>query len=224
MTSGKVTRGSIGISFSEENSSNPVLLRELGAAYGIVVQGVETGSPAEKAGLKPGDLITDVNGHPVRTGSDFVDPIADTPVGQNVQLRYMRNKEAHEVSVVVADRSKLFPNTSEELETSPEGIEPAEFGLHVEDLTPELARKLGITKQAGVIVSEVEPASFAEDIEFVRGDIIVEVNHVPVANLNEYRREVARLKPGQDVLFKVIRHDANDRELTVFLAGAVPTE
>jgi serine protease Do len=224
VTSGKVTRGSIGISFSEENSSNPVLLRELGAAYGIVVQGVETGSPAEKAGLKPGDLITDVNGHPVRTGSDLVDPIADTPVGQSVQLKYMRNKEAHEVSVVVADRSKLFPNTSEELETSPEGIEPAEFGLHVEDLTPELARKLGITKQPGVIVSEVEPASFAEDIEFSRGDIIVEVNHVPVANLNEYRREVARLKPGQDVLFKVIRHDPNDRELTVFLAGAVPNE
>ena len=75
-----------------------------------------------------------------------------------------------------------------------------------------------------VIVSEVEPASFAEDIEFARGDIIVEVNHTPVANLNEYRREVARLKPGQDVLFKVIRHDPNDRELTVFLAGAVPNE
>ncbi len=224
VTSGKVTRGSIGISFSEENSANPVLLRELGASYGIVVQGVEPGSPADKAGLKPGDLITDVNGHPVRTGSDLVDPIADTAVGQSVQLRYVRNKDAHEVSVVVADRAKLFPNTSEDMETSPEGIEPAEFGLHVEDLSAELARKLGISRTPGVIVTEVDPASFAEDIQFDRGDIIVEVNHVPVGTLNEYRREVAKLKPGQDVLFKVIRHDNNDRELTVFLAGAVPNE
>jgi S1-C subfamily serine protease len=96
--------------------------------------------------------------------------------------------------------------------------------LHVEELTPDLARKLGMGKLTGVVVTQVEPASFAEDIDFSRGDVIVEVNHVAVNGLADYRREMGRLKPGQDVLFKVARHADNDRVLTLFLAGAVPSQ
>ncbi len=224
VTSGKVTRGSIGISFSEDHSANPVLLKELGATNGIVVEGIEPGSPAQKAGLQPGDLITQVNGHPVHVGSDLVDPIADTPIGQTVQLQYLREKQQHEVSVVVADRAKLFPQVGESGDQVPGEGEPAKFGLSVEDLTPDLARKLGVDRKSGAIVTDVEPASFAEDIEFTRGDVVVEVNHEPVTSAADYRREVGKLKPGQDVLFKVSRKDANDRSLIVFLAGVVPNE
>src|SRR5271167_3335165 len=71
ITNGKVTRGSIGITFQEENSINPVLMRELGVPYGIVVEAVEPGSPADKAGLQPGDVITNINGQPVHTGADL---------------------------------------------------------------------------------------------------------------------------------------------------------
>ena len=76
-------------------------------------------------------------------------------------------------------------------------------------------------KNPGMVVTEVEPASFAEDIGFSRGDVISEVNHVPVADMNEYQREVSKLKAGQDVLFKV-RHARMLSALTVFLAGTVP--
>jgi len=99
-----------------------------------------------------------------------------------------------------------------------------QFGLHVEELTPDIARKLGMGKLTGVVVTQVEPASFGEDIEFSRGDVIVEVNHVPINGLADYRHEIAQLKPGQDVLFKVARHADNDRVLTLFLAGAVPSQ
>jgi serine protease Do len=99
ITAGHVTRGSIGVTFQDENSNNPVLMRELGAPYGIVVEAVEPGSPAEKVGLQPGDVITDVNGMAVHTGSDLVTPIAQTPIGQSVTIRLVRNKEVKELMV-----------------------------------------------------------------------------------------------------------------------------
>jgi serine protease Do len=224
ITNGKVTRGSIGITFQEARSSNPVLMKELGVPYGIVVEAVEPGSPADKAGLQPGDVITNVNGQPVHNGADLVNPIAATTIGQSVQIRFVHNKATKDVSLTVADRSKIFPQTAQATDENPNQEEqPGQYGLHVEDLTPDLARKLGMGNLSGVVVSEVEPASFAEDVEFTRGDVITEINHVPVGGMNDYRREMAKLHPGQDILFKVARRADNDRVLTLFLAGAIPT-
>jgi len=126
--------------------------------------------------------------------------------------------------VTVADRNKLFPQAADNDEAAPGDSQPGQFGLHVQDITPELGRKLGLDKQPGVIVSDVEPASFAEDVDFQRGDIIAEINHVSVSSMADYRREMAKLKPGQDVLFRIVRRDPNDRPLSVFLAGAVPNQ
>ncbi len=224
VTSGKVTRGSIGITFQEDRSNNPVLMKELGAPYGIVVEAVEPGSPADKAGLQAGDVITNVNGQPVRNGADLVNPIAQTPIGQSVRVGYVRSKQAHEVSLVVADRTKIFPQTAQDDEDQPDQTEePGQFGLHVEDLTADMAKKLGMPKVTGVVVTEVEPASFAEDVDFSRGDVITEINHTPVRTMSDYHAQMDKLKPGQDVLFKVARRGGNDGQvLTLFLAGEVP--
>src|ERR1700734_2528199 len=224
ITSGKVTRGSIGITFQEDRSNNPVLMKERGPPYGIVVKAVEPGSPADKAGLQPGDVITNINGQPVHTGADLVNPIAETVIGQTVQVRYVRDKQTKEVALLVADRSKIFPQVAQAAEDQPdESDTPGQLGLHVEELTPDLSRKLGMSKIPGVVVTEVEPASFAEDVDFARGDVITEINHTPINNLADYKAEMAKLHPGSDVLFKVARHSDSDRVLTLFLAGAVPT-
>jgi serine protease Do len=223
ITAGKVIRGSIGVTFQEENSNNPVLMRELGAPYGIVVEAVEPGSPADKVGMQAGDVITNVNGQPVHTGADLVNPIAQTPIGNSVQVRYVRNKQAKEVTLTVADRSKIFPQSAQDDEEQPDQAEePGQFGLHVEDLTPDLSHKLGMGKLAGAVVTEVEPASFAEDVGFARGDVIIEINHVELNSLADYRAQMAKLKPGEDVLFRIARRSDADRVLTLYLAGSIP--
>jgi serine protease Do len=222
IANGKVTRGSIGVSFTETQGNNPIVLKELGAPYGIVLQRVEAGSPAEKAGLMSGDVITSVNGKPVHTGNDLVNPIASTPVGSTIRVTYVRDKKEHEASLTVADRSKLFPDRAGNGGSSDNGPAPVEFGLRVEDMGTERARRAGFENIKGVIVTEVDPASFAEDIGFTRGDVITEVNHTAVASVSEYNRTVSALKTGQNVLFKVRRRTGESQFDTVFLAGAVP--
>jgi serine protease Do len=218
---GRVMRGSIGVSFNETNSRNPITLKKLGAEFGMIIEDVRPGSPAEKAGLKPGDVITHVNGRPVHTGADLVDPITRTPIGETVSITYVRDGKSHTVQVKVGDRAEIHPEVSGRPETERGEVGPVKFGLRVEDLTPTLARQLGVETRAGVVVMQVEPASFAEDIGFFRGDVIVEVQQQPVSSVADFNRVLARIKPGDEVLFKVLR-PAQNRTLTVFLAGRVP--
>jgi len=76
--------------------------------------------------------------------------------------------------------------------------------------------------QTGVIVTGVDPASFAEDIKFAQFDIITEINGDAVANIQDYKREIAKLKPGQEVLFKVIHPDGTGQQFTMFHDGRIP--
>src|SRR5271169_1870683 len=110
--SGRVTRGSIGVSFQEDRGTNLITLKALGAPYGVVIQGVEPGSPAEKAGLKGGDVITAINGAPVKTGNDLVNPIAQAAIGSKVKLTYVRDRSQKEVTATVEDRTRVFPNVA----------------------------------------------------------------------------------------------------------------
>jgi serine protease Do len=151
----------------------------------------------------------------------LVNPIAQTPVGQKVRLTYVRDRQRHEVSVAVEDRSKVFPRGAAQNE-QPGEAGPSELGLRVEELTPEINRRLGIEDRKGVIVTQVEPSSFADDLDFQVRDIVVEVNREPVTNLADYRRTIGKLKPGQSVMFKVLRIAGGERWLTKFLSGVVP--
>lgn len=223
VTSGHVTRGSIGITFGEERSNNPVLLKELGVDHGIVIERVEAGSPADKAGLKTGDVITAINGHAVTNGNDLVNPIVATAIGGDVEVTYVRDKQSHNAKVGVADRNKIFPQTAQANGENSESETATDFGLHVEDISPDLQQRLGLDQASGVIVTQVEPASFGEDVGFARGDVVEDVNHQAVSNVRDWRRLTGRLKAGDNVLFKVRRGGpGTGGGLTVFLAGTVP--
>src|SRR5215469_14481988 len=220
---GRVTRGSIGVSFQEELGTNQITLKSLGAPYGVVIEGVEPGSPAEKAGLKGGDVITAINGAAVKTGNDLVNPIASATIGSKVKITFYRDKQQKETTATVEDRTRVFPNTQGRVNSTPEDSAPAEFGLHIESLTPARAERVGIEGIKGVVVTEVEPASFADDTGFQSGDVIAAVNDQTVASVDEYRKAVANLKAGQNVVFKILRRNG-DRTMTMFLPGVVPAD
>ena len=225
---GRVVRGSIGVSFQELRSQNDIALQALGAKNGMILESVEPGSPADRAGLQAGDVVTHVNGKPIKTGNDLVGPIAETPVGEKVRVTYLRDKKPHDVTITVEDRAKIFEEGNEAREERPsEEDQPGRLGLQVEPLTPELGRRLGVGNQRGVVVSDVEAGSFAEDIQFIRGDVIAEVNGEAVSNVADFRTMISKLKKGQNVVFKVLRRgpvtrgSQEGRTLTVFLAGVV---
>ena len=223
---GKVTRGSIGVSFTEDESHNPIVLHDLGAPYGMILQAVEPGSPADQAGLRAGDVVTAINGKPVKSGGDLVNPVAQTPIGGTVKVTYMRNRQARDVTLTVKDRSKIFPDRSSSVIPGPDPEQkeavPAEFGLRVEEFSRELARGADFGSGKGVMVTDVAPVSFAEDVGLLRGDVIEEINHTGVPSVSAYRQTLASLKPAEQVVFKVLRRAENDRVLTVLLAGTVP--
>jgi serine protease Do len=226
--SGHVVRGSIGVQFSaqDEISMNPVVLHRLGADYGVVIESVMPGGPADKAGLKVGDVLTKVNGKPVHSTAELVDPIIQTPVGNKVRISYIRDKQEHEVSIAVEDMSKIFPdrarNNSDARNPQSEPA-AAMYGLHVEELTPDTAKALGIAAKGGVVVTrDPEPASFGEDLNFNRRDVIVEINEQQINNLADFKRIITTLKPGQEVVFKVLRSNGGNQQFTALLGGVVP--
>jgi len=222
--SGRVTRGSIGVSFQEDLGTNQITLKSLGAPYGVVIEGVEPGSPAEKAGLKGGDVISAINGQPVKSGNDLVNPIASATIGSKVKITYYRDHTQKDTSATVEDRTHVFPNTAGRVSNTPDEAAPTEFGLHVESLTPERAQRVGVEGQKGVLVSEVEPTSFADDVGFAQGDVISQVNDQSVTSVDDYRKAISKLKPGENVVFKVLRRSPTDRVMTVFLPGVVPAD
>ncbi len=221
---GRVTRGSIGVSFTEERGTNPITLKALGATNGVVIEDVTPGSPAEKAGLKAGDVITSVNGNTVKTGNDMVNPIAQAQIGTKVRITYVRDRQQKETAATVEDRTKVFHDRAGRAIEQQDENAPAELGLRVENLSAERARRTGWEGVQGVHVIAVEPASFAEDIGFAQDDVITEVSHTPVTAVTDYRGAIGKIKPGQDVVFKVLRRQDTDKIITVYLSGVMPAD
>ena len=220
--SGKVTRGSLGVMFQPDPS--PVLLRTFGAESGVVVTGIQPGGPAEAAGLKQGDVIVSVDGKPVEDGDGLIAVVAGASVGEPVAVRYLRNKEEHETSVVIGDRTEVFagrlnPEGSSD-QPSAEDTE-AKFGISIQNITPEVASRLGMDANEGVLVTSVDNSSFAEEIGLQRGDVIQQLNHQPVNRVEDVLRIQRDLPAKSDVVFMILRTQGS-QSMTLYLAGTLP--
>jgi serine protease Do len=228
ITSGRVQRGAIGVQFRSQN--NPALLRSFGTDHGIVVDVVEPGSPAERAGLKYGDVILSVDGKPIKNADQLVAIVSDSEIGKRLRLEYLRDGKRLTTDVEVGDRNKVIAELQEGPESHGEAT-PAEgssgvLGLSVKSLTREQAQELvdqlHLDSKQGILVMNVQPGGFASDLGVQHGDIILSINHHTVASAEEFNRIQSSLKSGEDVLLLIARGSGPHSYTTVFLADRLP--
>jgi serine protease Do len=141
-----------------------------------------------------------------------------------VQLEFLRNGKKQDTTVTIADRSKLFAARLNEDESGNDESTPKQdkFGITIRKLTPEMAERLDMPAGKGVIVQDVKPGSFAEDINLGRGDVILEVNKQPVNSEEDFAKVASGLKSGQDVVFLVRPRGSTRQDGTIFVAGTLP--
>lgn len=227
ITSGRVRRGAIGVAF--EPRQNAALLRSFGANHGVVIDSVEPGSPAARAGLKLGDVITAIGGRPVENGNQLVSIISNSPIGKPVELDYLRNGKARTASVVVGDRDLIIAASGQGAERSRHptlsGKSASALGVTVQNLTSaqfrQLNESLHLGSPQGVLVSSVDPSGIASDMGVASGDTILSINHQTVRSVDDFERLQATLRPGQDVLLLIARRTGRSFE-PLFLADTLP--
>jgi serine protease Do len=222
---GKVTRGSIGITFDASAERARALLKAYHATEGVFVQDVAEGGPAEKAGLKPGDIIVAVNGKPVHDGTELVNIVTATPIGTALDLAVLRNGAHQNYKVTVGDLAQIFPDrfgTPEDQSAAPSAGGATSFGMQIQNLSAQQRQTMGIKETGGVLVTSVEANSFAEDIGLQQGDILLMINQQPINTTADVMSAKAKLKPGDAVAFRVLSRNGNTWTSS-FLAGTVPS-
>lgn len=195
---GKVTRGWMGISVQDvtEDIAKGLRLKE---PRGALVADVIKGDPAEKAGLRSGDVIIDVNGKSIKDAHELLILIASFHVGDKVNVKILRDGQEKVFQVTVAER-KERPELAAE---SKEGN--ASLGISIQNITPQIARQLDIPASKGVIVTDVEEGSAADEVGIQPRDIILQVNKVKISSLKDYQREMSKPTAKSSVLLLIKR-------------------
>src|SRR6266480_2379045 len=198
---GRVIRGWLGI---RAQDVSPQLASSLGLTRSgemSLVTEVAENSPAAEAGVKIGDIIVEYNGKSVPRSQDFPLLVADTLPGQKATLKIIRDKREQTVPVKIGE----LPDDSDT--GQPTEARDPEVGVRVQRITPEAARRLGLSSTKGVLVMEVQPGSPADQVGLEPADVIREVNQRPVNNVRDFELAVRQGRRGDRILLLVQRGD-----------------
>ena len=199
----KVVRGSIGIQFRQGLSG--AVNRVYGFKNGVLVQQVQPSGPADKAGLKPGDIITTIDGRSIKDGDDLVNEIASRRPGSSIRLGFMRDGKPQDATVTIGDRDKVFADIGpQQSNATPDNtVQPGEakLGIVVHEVSPQTATKL---HNQGVVIQSVRPGSFADLQGLEPGLVIIRINKQATATKEQFDEVVGKLKPGDDVVFEIL--------------------
>jgi serine protease Do len=213
----KVVRGWLGVSIQEVTSD---LAEEFGVKdlKGALVGGVMKGSPADKAGIKQGDVILQYDGKVVEDTGHLRNMVSQTPLGTKVKVRLFRSKHEIEVEVLIAEMQKKLAEVSTREEGREENNEEesaALAGLVVRELTPELAMRFGFAEnEKGVVVVKVESGSRLFEAGIRPGDILLQLNQKNVVTLDDYKKIAPKIKAKERLLL-LIRRKGQDLFVTV---------
>jgi serine protease Do len=199
----KVTRGSIGIMFRPDLSG--AVNRVYGFKNGVLVQEITPGGPAEKAGLKAGDIITTIDGRSIKDGDDLVNEIASRRPGSSIRLGLLREGKQTDATITIGDRDLVFAENGKQSaeEGTNEKGDPGEakLGIVVREVTPATAAKL---HASGMVIQSVRSGSFADLQALEPGLVIIRINKQPTGNKEQFDAVVSKLKTGDDVVFEVM--------------------
>ena len=198
---GKVVRGWLGVTIQPITPELKEKLK-LKDQKGALVADVSSNGPAEKAGIERGDVIVSFDGKEIKESNDLPYRVAATPVGKGVPVEVVRKGQKKTLQVKIGELKEepSAPETGEAERDSP-------LGMRVEQLTPEIARNLGLSETTGVVVVEVVPESPAAEGGVQPGDIILEVDQAPVKDLAQFNRKIKASKAGDNILFLIKRRD-----------------
>jgi serine protease Do len=209
---GKVVRGYLGIGIQDLNQD---LAKSFGItdAKGALVSEIKEDSPADKGGLKQGDVITSYQGAPVEDAVALQRLVTKTAVGTKVTVRVVRDNRQKDVTVLIGEQ----PGTAKIAKTETGEKDYAFAGLAVQELDRDTAKELGIKgKLQGVVVTGVEPDSGAEKAGLLPGDVIREINRHPVQSVKDFEKVSASVQKGDNILILI-----NRRGAALFLSAKV---
>jgi serine protease Do len=201
---GRVVRGWLGVMVQKVT---PDLAEKfgLGEGKGALVSKVEPGSPADRSGIKEGDIIIKFERTEISEMNELPRVVARTPVGKKTDVVVFRGGKEKTLNVELGEMPDAEVSKGEQKGDK-------SLGMTVEEFTPEVANRLGIEDKEGVIVTGVEPESGADDAGIRTGDVIKEVNRQTIGGLKEYLDALDKVKAEENILFFIKR--GND---TLFL-------
>jgi len=199
---GKVTRGWLGVVIQDINED---LARsfDLEKAEGILIAEVGENSPAEKAGLKQGDVILSLDGSRLDDVADLRNRIAMIPPDTRITLEIIRNGRTKNIETVIGEQPENFSRSARRQINSGNGSILGKMGIALQDLTPALANQFGYQKEQGVLIARVAPDSPADRVGLQPGQLIEEVNKVRVHNMAELKKAVQHTKNPRQILLRV---------------------
>jgi len=196
---GKVIRGWLGVYIQKVT---PALSDSMGLEQprGALIAQVLKDSPAMAAGLKRGDVIVAYDNRPIRDSQQLPLMVGETPVGHKVMVKFIRNHATRQVTVTITpSREEEVEKTVAAQEEAPP-IGGAALGLDVENITPQLARELGMSDKDGVVITQVQAGSSADGAGLRRRDIILEVDRQPVKDVHSYEQALAKRRADSVLL------------------------
>ena len=194
---GKVTRGYLGVNIQTVTPELASALK-LQDAKGVLVADVISGAPADKAGIKRGDVIVAFDGKPVQDSHELPALVAATPVGREAQVTVVWDGKEQQVLVKVAALDS-DETTSDEPRQQAQG----KWGLQLQDLNSQLAKQLGLKVDQGALVVAVQSGSPADEAAIQQGDVILEVNREPVKSVKEVKEMIAKAGDKDSLLLLV---------------------